>query len=281
MKPLVNLLLLTAFSAAAQTEPIRTLTLNELSVLPLPVSRTRVTTVTFPGPIDAIDAANVSADARVPTGFQLSYQPGNAFFSVRAVVPGASGNVNVVWKKKPYVLLLIETNTPLLSVLLREPVAPETLLASRQKTTPLQLVGLLQTARAYPVLRTQHPDAVRGVKVAQPGQVSDLGACEIHVAEVFRFEEQDALVFHLLLKNKTAQEFRYEPASLAVRVGGRLFPQAISDASGIVPPLGEAPAYFVIVGTPEGGRNELSLKNEFHITLRPVTPAAAPSSSRP
>lgn len=282
MKLLINLQLLAAFSVAAQTEPIRTFTLNEQKVLTIPVARTRVTTVSFPGPIDAIDAANVSNDPRVPAEFQLSYQPGNSFFSVRAFGAGVSANVNVVWRKLPYVLLLVETNAPFLSVLLREPIAPEALLAKRQVTTPLHLVGLLETARAYPLLRTQHAEAVRGVQMAKLGQLSDLGECEIKIEEAYRFEEEDALVFRLLIKNKTAREFRYDPASLSVRVGGRMFPQAISDASGVVPPLAEDPAYFVISGTPDGGRNDLSLKNEFSVSLRALTSATQSTpSTRP
>jgi hypothetical protein len=279
MKLVINLQLLAAFSVAAQTEPIRTFTLNEKAVLTIPVARTRVTTVSFPGPIEAIDAANVSADPRLPGEFQLSYQPGNSFFSVRALGPSASGNVNVVWRKKPYVLLLIETNTPFLSVLLREPVTPEMLLTARPSMTPLRLVGLLETARAYPLLRTQHEEAVRGVQMGRLGQVSDLGDCDIKIEEAFRFEQEDALVFRLLIKNKTRLEFRYDPASLSVRVGGRMFPQAISDASGVVPPLAEEPAYLVISGAPDGGRNDLSLKNDFSIHLRALASVNAASIS--
>ncbi len=279
MKLLISLQSLIVFGVAAQTAPINTFTLDKNAVLTIPVGSTRITTISFPGAIEAIDAANVSGDPKVPADFQLSYQPGSSFFSVRANRIGGSGNVNVVWKRTPYVLMLVETNAPYLSVLLKEPVLPQTLLAKRHPVTPLALVGLLETARAYPLLRSQHPDAVQGVQVAKLGQLSDLGDCEIKIEEAFRFDDEDALVFRLLIKNKTSIELRYDPTSLAVRVGGRVFPQAISDARGVVPPLAAEPAYFAIAGTPAGGRNELSLKNEFSITLRTIsaTTGAGPS----
>jgi len=64
--------------------------------------------------------------------------------------------------------------------------------------------------------------------------------------------------------NKTDAQLRFRPDSLAVRAGNRLYHQSISDASGAVPPLGSSTVYFAVTGTPDGGRNELSLKNGFY-----------------
>ena len=48
--------------------------------------------------------------------------------------------------------------------------------------------------------------------------------------------------------------------------------------------MGEAPAYFAVTGTPNGGRNDLSLKNDFTVLLDrsetnalPVQPAQSES----
>jgi hypothetical protein len=52
-----------------------------------------------------------------------------------------------------------------------------------------------------------------------------------------------------------------------------------------VPPHAEAPAYFAITGTPNGGRNDMSIKNDFFVildahTVEPVPPVApAPAES--
>jgi hypothetical protein len=50
-------------------------------------------------------------------------------------------------------------------------------------------------------------------------------------------------------------------------VGERLYSQSISDASGVMPPESDSPAYFAVTGTPDGGRNDISIKNEFTVLL--------------
>ena len=62
-------------------------------------------------------------------------------------------------------------------------------------------------------------------------------------------------------------------------MGERTYPQSISDASGMVPPHAEAPAYFAITGTPNGGRNDISIKNDFYIILDAHTVAPMKDSA--
>jgi hypothetical protein len=65
-----GLLLLAATTAlAAPPEAIQRVTLDERVVITVPVSTNRVTTISFPGPIAAIDAVSVTADGK----FQLAH----------------------------------------------------------------------------------------------------------------------------------------------------------------------------------------------------------------
>jgi hypothetical protein len=91
------------------------------------------------------------------------------------------------------------------------------------------------------------------------------------------FQPGDTLVFHVTLRNKSELEIRYLPESFCVRVGNRLYHQSISDAPGRLPPHAASTVYFAITGTPDGGRNEISLKNEFSVLLSrlPSPPSAA------
>jgi hypothetical protein len=57
-----------------------------------------------------------------------------------------------------------------------------------------------------------------------------------------------------------------------LRAGNRLYPQSISDADGTVPPNGRSIVYFAVSGTPDGGRNELSLRNAFTVLLTRLSP---------
>ena len=59
---------------------------------------------------------------------------------------------------------------------------------------------------------------------------------------------------------------------MPLRAGNRLYPQSISDASGTVPPKGRSIVYFAVTGTPDGGRNELSLKNQFTVLVNRLSP---------
>jgi len=251
---------------AAESGPIRSFTLDERIVRDIGVSRSHVTTIAFPGPLQAIDAAYVTTDPAKPGFFQLAYQPGNHFLSVQALRKNREANVNVVYNRKTYVLRLIETNEPVLAVQFTESVAP-TVTLRRAPLTPTRLLGVLQTAKAYPILAQQHPEAIRGVTVATPSRLMDYGDFTVHLSQVFRFDVEDALVFHVRITNRMDHEIRYVPTSLGIRVGERQFSSALTDASGVMPPRVASEAFFVVAGAPDGGRNDLSPKNNFTVLL--------------
>lgn len=271
---LVTVLLLSAFAVvAAEIKSIQNAFLDDRVVYTIPVSSNRVTTISFPGPIAAIDAAGVTADSKIPGLFQLAHTKGASFFSVRALSSGASANLNVRWNKRTYVFELVENPVPILSLNLQEiPVAQA---APPPEVTPLKLLSLLDKAKAFPLLKQQHPATVADVDFTTydgKGLVSDFNDYAIRIDEAFRFNSEDTIVFRVTLTNRTEAVFHYQPNSFMLRAGNRLYSQSISDASGVAPPKGESVIYFAVTGTPDGGRNELSLKNSFTVlvTRRPV-----------
>jgi hypothetical protein len=238
------------------------------------VATNRVTTLSFPGPIAAIDAVGVTADGKTSGQFQLAHTKGSSFLSVRALARRAATNLNVRWNKRTYVFELIETDTPILALNLEDPTAAVTALPALA-VSPTKLLALLDKAKSFPLLKKQHPDAVAGAEARTFGdkpQVTDFDDYEIRIEEVFRFNADDTLVFHITLRNKSDKEIRYLPESFAVRVGNRLYYQSISDAPGVSPAHSASTIYFAITGTPDGGRNELSLKNEFTALVTRVQP---------
>ena len=67
LKHIAVLLLLCVHSSSAKAaNPIAEYRLDERTVYAIPVSRSRVTTISFPGPISAVDAANVTSDPKIP-----------------------------------------------------------------------------------------------------------------------------------------------------------------------------------------------------------------------
>jgi hypothetical protein len=275
MKSSISLLLLTAAVALAEPpEAIQRVTLDESVVVTVPVATNRVTTISFPSPITAIDAVGVTADGKTPGQFQLAHTKGSTFLSVRALARKAATNLNIRWNKHTYVFELEESVTPILALNLDDRSESETVLPA-PLVTPTQLLALLDKAKTFPLLKKQHPDAVANTVARTFGdtpQMTDFDDYEIRIEEVFRFNSEDTLVFHVTLRNKSDREIRYLPESFCVRVGNRLYYQSISDAPGVLPPRSASTVYFGITGTPDGGRNELSLKNEFAVLVTRLSP---------
>jgi hypothetical protein len=278
MKSPISLLILLAATVAFADPPeaIQRVTLDERAVVTVPVATNHVTTISFPGPITAIDAVGVTADGKTPGQFQLAHTKGSSFVSIRALARKAATNLNIRWNKHTYVFEVVESDTPVLALNLEDQAATETVQPA-PLVTPTRLLALLDKSKAFQLLKKQHSDAVADVEARTLGdepQVTDFNDYEIRIEEVFRFNVDDTLVFHVTLKNKSDREIRYLPESFCVRVGNRLYYQSISDAPGVLPPCAASTVYFAITGTPDGGRNELSLKNEF------VLPKASHETAR-
>jgi hypothetical protein len=275
---LVLLLVGLESSSAKAANTIAEYQLDERTVYAIPVSRSRVTTISFPGPISAIDAANVTSDPKIPGLFQIAHTKGSYYLSVRALVEKATTNMNIRWNKKTYVIELVESSSPCYSVIFEYDTDTDILPASA-RVTPNRLLALLDKAKAYPLLKEYHADAVAQVEYvnfSKNPRVLDYRDYEVQLDEVFRFDPEDTLIFRILLHNKTDQPIQYRPDGFSLRVGERTYPQSISDASGTIPPMSQASAYFAVTGTPNGGRNDLSLKNDFSVLLDRVETNAAP-----
>ena len=277
MKSPISLLILLAATVAFAEPPeaIQRITLDERAVVTVPVTTNRITTISFPGPISAIDAVGVTADGKTPGQFQLAHTKGSSFVSVRALARKAATNLNIRWNKRTYVFEVVESDAPVLALNLEDQATTETFQPA-PLVTPTRLLALLDKAKAFQLLKKQHSEAVADAEARTFGdkpQVTDFNDYEIRVEEVLRFNADDTLAFHVTLKNKSDREIRYAPESFTVRVGNRLYHQSISDAPGVLPPNAASIVYFAITGTPDGGRNELSVKNEFAVLVMRLSPS--------
>ena len=159
MKSPISILLLAAtVLVAAPPEAIERATLDERVVVTVPVSTNRVTTISFPGPIAAIDAVGVTADGKTPGEFQLAHTKGSSFVSVRALARKAATNLNIRWNKRTYVFELVESDAPVLALNLEDRAATEIVQPAPQ-VAPTRLLALLDKAKAFPLLKSHHPDS--------------------------------------------------------------------------------------------------------------------------
>ena len=257
--------------AAPENPSIHNYPLDEYSVQTIPVSRDTVTTVSFPGPITAIQGGHFTTGGGRPDFFQIDYNKGSYFLSLRTLERGARANLNVVWNHKTYVLDVVDSTEPVLSAIFVYG-GVKGHAASPAAVTPNRLLGMLDKAKSFPLLAANYPQAVADVEVAKPGTPTDYPQFVVTVDEVYRFPQADTLVFRLTFKNKTAETVTYAPNLLGIRAGDLVFTNAISDASGTIPPNGTEPAYLAITGTPTGGRNDLSVKNPFYVVVSYARP---------
>lgn len=267
------------------TDAIQRRVLDEARVTRVEVGMDRLTTVRFPGPIAGLASARVAAEPHPEALFQVYFQPGEAYFSLRALQPGARTSLNVVWQQQTFVLELEAVQNPWLSVVFEAPKPGAPAASERQVAmSPAQWLSRLDLARAYPLLRQQQPATVAGIERIQPNTERDYGDYRIRIEEVFRFDAGDVLVFRLVVSNATAEVLHFIPASLIVRVGTRLYPQSMTDATGEVPAHGAVVWYMAVAGAPDGGRADLSLRNEFTVLVHRVSADVASSvntSARP
>jgi len=271
MNRLVRLILLTfpiiGINAHAAEQRIQDLTLDDHTVYPVPVSVTRVTTISFPSPITAIDGALLTLDGKTPALFQVAHTKGTAFLSLRALAKDAATNLNVRWNNHTYAFELHESADPWYSVVLRS--GPEQSNRAPRPVTPACLLGLIDKAKAFGLLQTQQPDAVADVEYADHREkpiVSDCGDYEVQMTEAFRFPQDDALVFHLVIANHSDKPLEHAPEKLEVRVADHVFNPSLTDLVSGIAPRESTIGYVVVSGGPNG-HNNLSLKNDFTFVL--------------
>src|SRR5580704_17746956 len=170
MKSIVSLLSVTVTVLTVQValaQPAKEIVkdfLDENVLIVVPVATNRVTTISFPSAITAIDGAGVTVDGKTPGLFQLAHAKGSAFLSVRALFPKASANLNIRWNDHTYVFELTESAQPVLSLNLVPPPRPEEEGVGRAPDVgPLTLQALLDNAKAFPLLKAQQPESVANV----------------------------------------------------------------------------------------------------------------------
>lgn len=275
--PLMLGLLLCAVGVS-QAEAIKTLPLDDQTVYRLKVGTDKVTTLVFPQPITALEGSGLTADAKTPAKMLLSYHAGDRFLSLRSLADSAEATLNVIISRKVYVVELTTDKDPVQSVTFYPADEPPAQSAGQPNIGPSRLLGLLDKAKAYPLLAEQYPEMVSQIDKAEPFSQTLYEGFHVVLTKVLRFDSQDALIFQVEFVNETDQPITYVPQSLAVRVGAGVYWSALSDASGVIPAgvknprtghidPGHSHGYFVICGTPHGGRNHLSVQNTFNVLV--------------
>jgi hypothetical protein len=236
-----------------------------------------ITTLEFPEKIEALDGFGFSVSPSVDGAdlFQISFNKGTNFLSLKALREGVEGNLTVVLGGKVYSLFCTAVEDPSFVVVFEDRSAmtvsnPHDVLAQNKQVSPARLLGFLDKVKAYPSLKISAPEIFRNMEVGEPNSESSMDGLKLILRRVIRDESLDCLGFDLELANQSKKDFLYDPESFGVRVGDEVYAEAVSDAGGIVEAGKTMPAFFVIAGTATGSRNDLAVTNKFDIVMRQI-----------
>jgi hypothetical protein len=254
------------------------LSLNQNEPAVIKLGTRGITTIEFPSKIEAIDGYGFSVNP-VPDGpdlFQISFNKGTNFVSLKANRDGAEGNLTVVLDGKVYSLFCKCVPDPSFVVIFDAGAGkavsnPRDLLAQNKQPSPARLLGFLDKVKAFPSLKVSAPEMFQGMDIAEPNSDSSLEGLTITLRRVIRDNSLDSVGFEVELANKRNKDFLYDPESFGVRVGDEVYQQSVSDAGGLVPAGKMQTAFFVVTGTASGSRNDLAVTNKFAVVVREVT----------
>ncbi|OAM90416.1 hypothetical protein AW736_08030 [Termitidicoccus mucosus] len=135
---------------------------------------------------------------------------------------------------------------------------------------PHQLFALIDQAKEFAALSEQYPALVQRIERTTPETTTLAGDITTIIEEVFRFDDEDALILRVRFENRGKHAFRYAPAQLEVRIGQACYPVALTDARGEVPAEHAEIVMIAIVGNPDGSRGDISIKNTFSVVVSPL-----------
>ena len=237
-----------------------------------------ITTLEFPYKIEALDGYgfSVSPSSDGADLFQISFNKGTNFLSLKAMREGAEGNLAVVLDGKVYCLFCTAVADPSFVMVFEDSSAktasnPRDVLGKDKQISPARLLGFLDKIKAYQSLKVSAPDIFRNMEVAEPNSESSVEGLKLTLRRVIRDDSLNSLGFDVELANQSDKDFLYDPESLGVRIGDEVYPETVSDAGGIVEAGKTLPAFFVVAGTSTGGRNDLAVTNKFDIVMRQIT----------
>jgi hypothetical protein len=248
--------------------------LDEFIIYDIPVaSKTGTTTVMFPSEISGLFAKSVAVQDQENAGFLISFTPGNFYFTIRALKKDAEDHLTVIFNRKANVLHMTASEHPFYNVTFYQ--EERNGKEGRINVVPERLLSLMDKAKAYPLLLKAERDALAGVLHASPRITNYYKDFNVRILDVWRFEEEDTLIFRLELVNETDQPIYYKPQDLAVRLDERIYTESLADASGVMPPKSVTPAFFAITGNGQGGRNHLAPDNKWNVLVVRADPHQA------
>jgi hypothetical protein len=258
-------------------------TLSQSGPADVKVGLQGITTLEFPAKIEAINGYGFAVQPNPDTDqFQLIYDKGTNFLSLKALRPGASANLTVVLNEKVYCFYCEEDSDPSFVVIFGAPREnarfvvtgePQSAVPDKDSVSHEQLLSFLDKVKGYSGLKTESPDSIASLRVVEPNKRAVIGEIEAVIKRVVCDESLNLVGFEVQLSNRSHSDFYFDPEGFAVRVADANYDACISDAGGIVPAGTSVSAFFVVTATTNGGLSDLSASRNFDLQIRPADAA--------
>ncbi|MDX2185653.1 MAG: hypothetical protein SFV32_01875 [Opitutaceae bacterium] len=272
--------------------PVMTLPLDGGRVTQVPTHVSLALLVEFPEPITDYAGRGFTEDATTHAGeFLLRWGMNDPYLVVAPLVEGARAILHVVVAGRSYVLEFMPTArdlawAKLVFTLNRVPTetgsfggGSEVVRAWRGRgplsrppaDDPAAWLSVVEQLRAFLELEEAQVNAILradpGLTLSRRTWSQVAGSCLVTGNAVLRSEELDTVVLSVRVSNPTARPVRFLAGSLLVRCGVRLYPVVITDWPAELRPGESTRALVAIAGDGLGRRNQLSVDNEFRISL--------------
>lgn len=203
------------------------------------------TTIVFPSPGLGFQGVGLmQASDTTPQPVQIDHAPGTNYFTVRAIMPGARSDLNVVFEGRLYGFVFQLSDDPVRGLTLMRPPAPSRTSPGRRsnRVGVTRLVEMLDEAKAYDLIAAAYPGYQKNIAVQEKGYRIPYPLFDVLVDHAWRFESEDTIVLRVVFINKTPRLQYYRPDAVAVKIGERTFYCSIADANGEIPAVRDSAA---------------------------------------
>lgn len=243
---------------------------------PLTISAGCSSVLFFPKPIRSVIGYGLISGQGQETGpVQYEHPEGSPVVALRAVEGFSTLYMTVIMEESLYVFELHNGPVPVVAMKLVEKapngngreVGVADIEERRIQSTPEDLVGVLQKAIDRPILEKSYASLYKNSEWRRADAKTDYGDVVCTVKEVHRFSDLDAVVILGEVRNNRATAIQFNPLAVGVTLGARQYPAQLCDVKGNIPAKTAVPIGIVLRGGVDGGREHLSIKNDFRIAL--------------
>lgn len=273
-------IMLTLSHAQAVDDRIRTITLDPNGITPIRLGLETTTTIVFPKPIEAVVGQGIGAmgtenDSDFTFGpsepedalyLQCHQRSAKSHLLVR--IDGRHYTLRLQWSITPDILVRMKLPQAEPTTTLEETTAAE-ILGQRPNYDSRNLLRLLRIARFASARRHLAPQIYPTLQQRPTRSERRYAKASTTITQIFRFPKDDALAFEVTLS--ATEDLRYDPKKLGIRIGESVYPVVFTNASGKLSRDDPVTIFALIMGGPTGHRESISIKNEFFLTLPPLS----------